>query len=80
MGGQVKLDKKEYLERLISRWKDKQGSTRSSAEALHKRTKSYFVRIVSNAIKRDSEKNEEILQAILECMDCTVSVTPEELG
>lgn len=80
MSTQVKMDKKEDLSRMIERWKEKQEDTRKSAEELHEKTKSYFVRIVANAIERDSEKHEEILKAVLDCMDCTVTITPNELG
>ncbi len=65
---------------MIERWKEKQDDTRKSARELREKTNSYFVRIVANAIRRDAEKHEEILKAILECMDCTVTITPDELG
>ena len=80
MGTQVRLEKKEDLERIIKRWKERQSTTRQNAESLQNRTKSYFVQIMTSAIKRDAEKHEEMLQAILDCMDCTVTITPDELG
>lgn len=80
MGTQVRMEKKEDLSRMIGRWKEKQEDTRRSAKELHEKTKSYFVRIIANAIRRDAEKHEEILQSVLDCLDCTVTITPDELG
>ncbi len=80
MNTQVRMNKKEDLERMIGRWKERQEETERNAEALHKKTKSYFVKIVSKAIKQDAEKHGDIMAAILNCMHCTVTITPEELG
>jgi leucyl aminopeptidase (aminopeptidase T) len=80
MESHVKLDRKEDLERMVARWRERKETTRKSAEGLANKTESYFVQIVSNAVRRDAEKHEEILKAILDCLDCTVAVTPDELG
>ncbi len=80
MAQQVKLNKKEDLERLIERWKARQEETGRNARALHDKTESYFVQIMANAIRQDAEKHEQILKAVLDCMDCTVTITPDELG
>jgi len=80
MGTQIQLEKREDLERLIRMWKDRQKETGQNAKALHDKTKSYFVQVVSNAIQQDAEKHQKILKAVLDCMDCTVTITPEELG
>lgn len=80
MGAQVKLEKREDLERLIEKWRERQEQTGRNAKALHDKTKSYFVQIVTRAVQQDAEKHEQILKAVLDCMDCTVTITPEELG
>jgi len=80
MAQQVKLNKKEDLERLIESWKGRQEETGRNARALHDKTESYFVQIMTNAIRQDAEKHEQILKAVLDCMDCTVTITPDELG
>ncbi len=80
MSPHARMKKKEELPELIERWKERQGELQRGAEELHNRTDSYFVQIVTKAITRDAEKHAEILQSILDCFDCTVTVTPEELG
>jgi hypothetical protein len=80
MAQQVKLNKKEDLERLIESWKGRQEETAKNARTLHDKTESYFVQIMTNAIRQDAEKHEQILKAVLDCMDCTVTITPDELG
>ncbi len=80
MSPHARMKKKEDLPKLIELWKDRQGELQRGAEELHNRTDSYFVQIVTKAIQRDAEKHEEILQSVLDCFDCTVTVTPEELG
>ncbi len=77
---QVQMGKKEDLQRMIERWRSREERIGRNAEALRTSTKSYFVQIMANAIHRDAEKRSAILKAILDCMDCTVTITPEELG
>jgi len=74
------MKKKESLPERIEEWKEREEELQRSAAELYKRTDSYFVQIVTKALQRDAEKHEEILQAILDCFDCTVTITPEELG
>jgi DNA topoisomerase IB len=80
MAQPAEKNRRDSLIRGIEDWKRANQEKKELARGLHGGTKSYFVQIITRAIQRDAEKHEEILQSILDCMDCTVTMTPEDLG
>ncbi len=80
MAEAAQKSRRDKLVRGVEDWKKTNQEKKRLALALHDRTKSYFVQIIARAVQRDAEKHAEILQALLDCMDCTVTMTPEELG
>jgi len=80
-------DKKEELVRKranfdknIEKWIEIEDLTVGSCEAIIKKSKSPVVNALMKAVKMDSQKHKELLQFVQQCLDGTITLTPEDLA
>lgn len=81
------MSKKEELvarranfEKNIEKWIVLEDLTVGSCDAILKKSKSPIVNAMMKAIKMDSMKHKELLKVVQECLEGTITMTPEELG
>jgi hypothetical protein len=81
------MSKKEELvvrranfDKNIAKWIEIEELTVGSCDAIMKKSKSPIVNAMMKAIKMDSMKHKELLKVVQECLEGTISMTPEELG
>ncbi len=68
------------FEKNIAKWIEIEKLTVGSCDAIMKKSKSPIVNAMMKAIKMDSQKHEELLKVVQECLEGTITMTPEELG
>jgi len=73
------VKKRANFEKNINRWIELEDLTIGSCDAILKKSKSPIVNAMMKAIKMDSQKHKELLNVVLECVNGTVTFTPEEL-
>jgi uncharacterized protein (DUF305 family) len=80
-------DRKEELVRRranfdknIEKWIEIEDLTVGSCEAIIKKSKSPVVNALMKAVKMDSQKHKELLQFVQQCLDGTITLTPEDLA
>ncbi len=80
-------DKKEELvkkranfDKNIEKWIEIEDLTVGSCEAIIKKSKSPVVNALMKAVKMDSQKHKELLQFVQQCLDGTITLTPEDLA
>ena len=72
--------KRATFEKNINKWIEIEDLTVGSCDAVIKKSNSVVVKAMMKAIKMDSQKHKELLNVVLQCLDGTVTLTPEELG
>lgn len=80
-------DKKEELvkkranfDKNIEKWIEIEDLTVGSCEAIIKKSKSPVVNALMKAVKMDSQKHKELLQFVQQCLDGTITLTPDDLA
>ncbi|MBI5191559.1 MAG: ferritin-like domain-containing protein [Nitrospirae bacterium] len=68
------------FEKNINKWIELEDLTVGSCDAIMKKSSSPVVKAMMKAIKMDSQKHKELLGVVLECLNGTITMTPEELG
>ncbi len=68
------------FEKNIQKWIELEDLTVGSCDAIIKKSESIVVKAMMKAIKMDSQKHKELLGVVLECLNGTVTMTPEDLG
>jgi len=68
------------FEKNINKWMEIEELTVGSCDAIMKKSNSAVVKAMMKAIKMDSQKHKELLQVVLDCLDGTVTMTPDELA
>ncbi|MGA2192715.1 MAG: hypothetical protein ABSG42_04975 [Nitrospirota bacterium] len=68
------------FEKNINRWIEIEDLTIGSCDAILKKSKSVVVQAIMKAIKMDSQKHKELLSVVLECLNGTVTFTPDEMS
>lgn len=68
------------FEKNINKWIEIEDLTVGSCEAIVKKTNSVVVKAMMTAIKSDSQKHKELLKVVLQCIDGTVTLTPDDLA
>ncbi len=74
------VKKKANFEKNINKWIDLEELTIASCDTIMKKSKSAVVTAMMKAIKMDSQKHKELLNVVLECLNGTVTFTPDELA
>ena len=64
----------------IAKWIEIEELTVGSCDAILKKSKSPIVNAMMKAIKMDSQKHKELLKVVQECLEGTITMTPDELG
>jgi hypothetical protein len=72
--------KRANFEKNIAKWIEIEDLTVGSCDAIMKKTQSVVVQAIMKAIKMDSQKHKELLKVVQQCLDGTVTMTPDELG
>ena len=72
--------KRAGFEKNIRKWIEIEELTVGSCDVIMKKTKSPVVNAMMKAIKMDSQKHKELLGVVLECLDGTVTLTPDDLA
>ena len=73
------VKKRATFEKNIEKWIELEDLTVKSCETIMKKSSSIVVKAMMNAIKMDSQKHKDLLGVVLQCVDGTVTLTPEEL-
>lgn len=68
------------FEKNINKWIEIEDLTVGSCDAIMKKSGSPVVKAIMKAIKMDSQKHKELLGVVLECLNGTITMTPDELG
>jgi len=68
------------FEKNIAKWIEIEDLTVGSCDAIVKKSKSAVVKAMMNAIKMDSQKHKELLKVVQQCLNGTVTFTPDELA
>ena len=68
------------FEKNINKWIEIEELTVGSCDAILKKSNSPIVKAMMKAIKMDSQKHKELLNVVLECINGTITMTPDELG
>ncbi len=74
------VNKRATFEKNINKWIEIEDLTVGSCDAIMKKSSSVVVKAMMKAIKMDSQKHKELLQVVLDCIDGTVTMTPDELA
>ena len=74
------VEEKQQFERGIRKWQQVEDVTIESCEALKDASDNVLVRTIADIIRADSMKHKEVLEVILQALDGTITLTPEELG
>ena len=74
------VKKRDNFEKNIKKWMELEDLTVGSCDAIMKKSDSAVVKAIMKAIKMDSQKHKELLGVVIECLEGTVTMTPEELG
>lgn len=72
--------KRANFEKNIAKWIDIEDLTVGSCDAIMKKSQSVVVQAIMKAIKMDSQKHKELLKVVQQCLEGTVTMTPDELG
>ena len=72
--------KRAAFEKNIEKWIGIEDLTVASCEKIVKTSDSVVVKAMMTAIKMDSQKHKELLKIVLDCIDGTVTMTPDELA
>lgn len=73
------VKKRANFEKNINKWLELEDLTIGSCDAIMKKSKSQVVTAMMKAIKMDSQKHKELLKVVLECINGTITFTPDEL-
>lgn len=68
------------FEKNIEKWIEIEELTVKSCDAIVKKSKSPIVNALMNAVRMDSQKHKELLKFVQQCLDGTITLTPEELA
>jgi hypothetical protein len=74
------VKKRANFEKNIAKWIEIEDLTVGSCDAIMKKSQSVVVQAIMKAIKMDSQKHKELLKVVQQCLDGTVTMTPDELG
>ena len=74
------VKKRANFEKNINKWIEIEDLTVGSCDAIMKKSNSAVVKAIMKAIKMDSQKHKELLAVVLDCLNGTVTMTPDELG
>jgi rubrerythrin len=74
------VKKRDNFEKNINRWIEIEDLTVGSCDAIMKKSDSVVVKAIMKAIKMDSQKHKELLSIVLDCLNGTITMTPDELG
>jgi len=72
--------KRANFEKNIEKWIVLEDLTVGSCDAILKKSKSPIVNAMMKAIKMDSMKHKELLKVVQQCIEGTITMTPDELG
>ena len=72
--------KRANFEKNIAKWIEIEDLTVGSCDAIMKKSQSVVVQAIMKAIKMDSQKHKELLKVVQQCLEGTVTMTPDELG
>jgi len=72
--------KRANFEKNIAKWIELEDLTVASCDSIMKKSKSAVVNAMMKAIKMDSQKHKELLKVVQECVNGTVTFTPDELA
>jgi len=73
------VKKRANFEKNINKWIEIEELTVGSCDTIIKKSDSIVVKAMMKAIKMDSQKHKELLNVVLECINGTVTFTPDEL-
>ena len=74
------VKKRANFDKNIEKWIEIEDLTVGSCEAIIKKSKSPVVNALMKAVKMDSQKHKELLQFVQQCLDGTITLTPEDLA
>ena len=74
------VKKRDNFEKNIKRWMELEDLTVGSCDAIMKKSDSAVVKAIMKAIKMDSQKHKELLAVVIECLEGTVTMTPDDLA
>lgn len=74
------VKRRANFEKNINKWIELEDLTVGSCDAIMKKSKSAIVSAMMKAIKMDSQKHKELLKIVLDCINGTVTFTPDELA
>lgn len=71
--------KRGNFEKNIAKWMELEDLTIASCDMIMKKSKSPVVTAMMKAIKMDSQKHKELLAIVTDCVNGTITFTPDEL-
>jgi len=74
------VEQRTTFEQGIHKWQSTEDLTINSCDELISASDNVVVKTLAGIIKADSMKHKEILNMILQALDGTITLTPEELG
>ncbi len=78
--GEELVKRRANFEKNINRWIEIEDLTIGSCDAIMKKSESAVVKAMMKAIRMDSQKHKELLGVVLECLNGTITMTPDELA
>ncbi len=74
------VKRRANFDKNIEKWIEIEELTIGSCDAILKKSKSPVVNALMKAVKMDSQKHKELLGFVQQCLDGTITLTPEELA
>ncbi len=74
------VKRRANFDKNIERWLKIEELTIGSCDAILKKSKSPVVNALMKAVKMDSQKHKELLEFVQQCLDGTITLTPEDLA
>ena len=74
------VKRRENFEKNIEKWIEIENLTIQSCDAILNKSESKVVNALMGAVKMDSQKHRELLKFVQECLDGTITLTPDELA
>ncbi len=74
------VKRRANFDKNIERWLNIEDLTIGSCDAILKKSKSPVVNALMKAVKMDSQKHKELLEFVQQCLDGTITLTPDDLA
>jgi len=74
------VKRRANFEKNIHKWIELEDLTVASCDMIMKKSDSVVVKAMMKAIRMDSQKHKELLAVVLDCLNGTVTMTPDELA